>query len=154
MLIDRRQLLLLLAGVGPALPKPARATASRYPAVRVYKDWACGCCSDWVKHIKANGFEASVENRSDVNSLKRKFGVPEGLRSCHTAIASGYVLEGHVPAKEIIRLLAERPKALGLAVPGMPSGAPGMDGPAQPAGPYVVMIFDKNGTYKSFASYE
>lgn len=153
-MIDRRQLLLLLAGAGLALPGPARAAATTYPNIRIYKHWACGCCSDWVEHVEANGFKTSVENRGDVDSLKQKFGVPKGLQSCHTAIVSGYVIEGHVPAKEIIRLLDERPKALGLAVPGMPSGAPGMDGPGQPAGPYVVMIFDKNGTYKSFASYE
>ena len=111
--------------------------------VEVYKSPYCGCCSQWAKHLRANGFRVTVRNVSDMEPIKAANGVPPKLHSCHTALVDGYVVEGHVPADVIRRLLAERPDAVGIAVPGMPSSAPGMD---QPTGePYAVLIFDKKG---------
>lgn len=111
--------------------------------VQVYKSPYCGCCSQWVKHIRANGFRVTVRNVGDMGPIKATNGVPPGLVSCHTALVDGYVVEGHVPADVVRRLLAERPDAIGIAVPGMPSSAPGMD---QPTGEtYDVVIFDKKG---------
>lgn len=111
--------------------------------VQVYKDAFCGCCANWVEHLKRAGFAATAENIADMNVLKDKHGVPAKTRSCHTALVGGYVIEGHVPAAEIQRLLKEKPKVAGLAVPGMPIGSPGMEGPN--ARPYDVLTFDKTG---------
>lgn len=120
--LHRRTLLtsaatLLLAG-------PLRAAPL---AMRVTKDPNCGCCGAWIQHMKANGFTADIVDSDDMESVKTKLGVPEDLASCHTAEIDGYVLEGHVPAASVKRLLAERPAARGLAVPGMPVGSPGME---------------------------
>lgn len=111
--------------------------------VQVYKDATCGCCSVWVEHLRRNGFVPTSENVTNLTALKDKHGVPAGTRSCHTALVGGYVIEGHVPAAEIQRLLKEKPKVAGLAVPGMPIGSPGMEG-ANPR-PYDVLTFDKTG---------
>jgi len=108
------------------------------PAITVYESPACGCCASWVNHLKAQGFNVTVSMMSDVTPVKDRTGVPVALRSCHTAEVGGYVIEGHVPAQTIKRLLSERPKAKGLATPGMPPSAPGMDGPYQP---YDILIF-------------
>jgi hypothetical protein len=111
--------------------------------VQVYKDATCGCCSVWVEHLRRNGFAPTAENVTNLATLKDKHGVPPQARSCHTALVGGYVVEGHVPAAEIQRLLKEKPKVAGLAVPGMPIGSPGMEGPN--ARPYDVLTFDKTG---------
>jgi hypothetical protein len=111
--------------------------------VQVFKDAFCGCCANWVEHLKRNGFAATAENVADMSALKDKHGVPAQTRSCHTALVGGYVIEGHVPAAEIQRLLKQKPKVAGLAVPGMPIGSPGMEG-ANPR-PYDVLTFDKTG---------
>ncbi|ROO29263.1 metal-binding protein [Salinisphaera orenii MK-B5] len=116
---------LALAG---ALPVAGFARAADdAPELRVYKDPDCGCCSAWIDHLNASGFAATGENRSDMAAIKARFGVPPTLRACHTAVVDDYVVEGHVPAADIRRLLAERPRARGLAVPGMPLGSPGME---------------------------
>lgn len=119
--------------------------AQKPVAVQVYKDALCGCCSVWVEHLRRNGFAPTSENLPPANltALKDKHGVPAQGRSCHTALVNGYVIEGHVPAAEIHRLLKEKPKVAGLAVPGMPIGSPGMEG-ASPR-PYDVLTFDKAG---------
>lgn len=97
-------------------------------AIAVYKDPSCGCCTAWVAHLRANGFTVTTHDRTDVDSLKDSLGVPSALRSCHTAVLGKYLFEGHVPAADIKRLLAEKPKGvLGLAVPDMPAGSPGME---------------------------
>ena len=128
----------LLGGAG------AKATE-----VEIYKSPYCGCCSQWIKHLRANGFRTSVRNVEDLELVKAANGVPQHLQSCHTALVDGYVVEGHVPADLIRRLLAERPDVAGIAVPGMPSSAPGMD---QPTGErYTVMIFDKKGRTAVYA---
>jgi len=112
--------------------------------VVVYKSPSCGCCGGWVEHLRANGFTVAVRERDDLTPVKTRLGVPGDLQSCHTAEVGGYVVEGHVPAADIRRLLAERPPARGLAVPGMPAGAPGMeDGGRREA--YRVILFDDRG---------
>ena len=130
---------------------PGGAWAQTRPVIEVYKSASCGCCTEWVKHLRANGFEVDARNVEEPAQYREKFGVPERLGSCHTATVGGYAIEGHVPAKEIRRLLAERPKARGLAVPAMPLGSPGMEGPR--SDPYDVLLFDARGETKVFASY-
>ena len=122
-----------------ALPVAAYAAGD----VMVYKDPYCGCCSAWIDHMKANGFEVEFENRNDMNDIKQSNGITRELASCHTAIVDGYVIEGHVPAADIKRLLEEKPAVAGLAVPGMPMGSPGMEGPTKQ--PYNVVSFGKDG---------
>lgn len=118
--------------------------AAADPDVVVYKSPSCGCCGNWVKHLTANGFTVAVKERDDLTPIKVRLGVPEPLESCHTAEVGGYVVEGHVPAADIRRLLAERPKARGLAVPGMPAGSPGMeDGGRHEA--FQVILFGDQG---------
>jgi hypothetical protein len=113
--------------------------AQQIPRVTVYKSPACACCGEWVKHMRASGFTVDVREMDDVSPLKRERGIPDRLASCHTALVAGYVLEGHVPATDVQRLLRERPRARGLAVPGMVPGSPGMAGRAQP---YQTLAFD------------
>ena len=121
----------------------APAFAQRIPAVTVYKSATCGCCKDWVKHLEASGFRVESHDVTDLDRIKRNLGVRPQYASCHTAIADGYTLEGHVPAADIKRLLAERPKARGLAVPGMPGGSPGME--SAPKQPYATLLLDDQG---------
>ncbi len=120
--------------------------------VTIYKNPSCGCCSKWVKHLEDNGFEASTHDVAQVDIYKEKFGLPHGLGSCHTAIVEGYLIEGHVPAQDIKRLLQERPQAKGLAVPGMPSGSPGMEGPRKDA--YDVLLIKPDGTASVYSHYD
>ena len=103
-------------------------------------------------HLRASGYPVKEENVSDVTPIKRRHGVPEGLEACHTALVEGYVVEGHVPADLIDRLLRERPRAAGLVVPGMPAGSPGMDSPGEKPEPYQVLIFDRSGKTTVFAT--
>lgn len=117
--------------------------------ISVYKSPTCGCCSKWVRHLEANGFTVKAYDVKDVNSYKDRYGVPVPLGACHTAVVDGYVVEGHVPASDIKRLLAERPSIKGIAVPGMPAGSPGMEGPVTEK--YEVLSFDANGETKTFA---
>jgi hypothetical protein len=105
-----------------------------------------------VGHLRANGYPVKTEDVEDLAPIKRKLGVPRALQSCHTAVVEGYVIEGHVPADLIDRLLAERPKVAGLAVPGMPVGSPGMEAPGQAAERYQVLAFDQKGRTSVFAS--
>ncbi len=116
----------------------------------VYKSPSCGCCGDWVNHMEKNGFTTEVHNNPDMSPIKEKMGVPSNLQSCHTAVIGGYVIEGHVPADVIARLLKEKPNIKGLAVPGMPMGSPGMDGPRKD--PYDVVTFDQNGKISVYTS--
>jgi hypothetical protein len=121
-----------------ALLLPAAAWAGE--RVVVYRSPSCGCCGKWIEHLEANGFEVESHSLPDVRPVKRAKGVPAELGSCHTALVEGYVIEGHVPAEDIRRLLQERPPVLGLAVPEMPVGSPGMEGPNPE--PYDVLAFD------------
>lgn len=117
--------------------------------VMVYKSPTCGCCKEWVKHLEANGFAVRTEDVRDVTPYKVAHGVRPALASCHTALVDGYVIEGHVPAADLKRLLKERPAVKGLAVPGMPVGSPGMEGPYKE--PYRVLTFDEGGRTTVYA---
>jgi hypothetical protein len=141
----RRVLVAGLALTGLGLG-PARAATD----VTVYKDPECGCCGGWAKHLRAAGFAVTERPVADLAAVKARAGVPEALQSCHTAFVDGYVLEGHVPLEAVQRLLRERPAVVGLAVPGMPIGSPGMEGPDPE--PYDVMAFAKSGTPSVFLS--
>ncbi len=125
--------------------------AQQRTLVEVWKDPNCGCCADWVKHLEAQGFAVKVNDIGNTAARKR-LGIPEKLGSCHTALVEGYALEGHVPASDIRRLLKEKPQAVGLAVPGMPIGSPGMDGPAYGGrvDPYEVLLVAKDGSTRVF----
>ncbi len=116
----------------------------------VYKSPWCGCCSAWIEEMEGVGHTATITDVEDLDSIKRLAGVPGPLQACHTAIVEGYVIEGHVPASDIERLLAERPDVLGLSVPGMPMGAPGMGGEPEP---FDVLLFKTDGTTSVYARY-
>lgn len=119
----------------------AQASAA---TISVVKDPNCGCCSEWVEYLRRNGFVVAVTDTPDQPAISARMGVPEGLRGCHSATVDGYVIEGHVPAQDIRRLLAERPTARGIAVPGMPVGSPGMEqGGMRQA--YVTVLFGDGG---------
>jgi hypothetical protein len=136
---------------GLATAAPAR------PQVEVWKTPSCGCCKDWIRHLEANGFEVKFHDvpNATKNDYRRRMGLADRFGSCHTALVGGYVIEGHVPARDIQRLLKDRPRALGLAVPGMPVGSPGMDGPEYNGlkDPYDVLLVQRDGTAAVFQSY-
>lgn len=127
---------------------PATAFARAPIAITVYKSPSCGCCAKWVEHLEKNGFAPAVRDMQNVDEVKDTFGVPNALRSCHTASVGKYVVEGHVPAADIQRLLREHPAIAGLAAPGMPNGAPGMEGGRTDR--YDVIAFDRAGKTSIF----
>ena len=136
--------------VSAIVPNAVRAQTSTI-ALTVYKDASCRCCTKWVAHMRENGFAATVVDRADMSALKDSMGVPEPLRSCHTAVAGKYLIEGHVPAIDVKRLFATAPKGVvGLAAPGMPNGSPGMEG-SRMADQYSVIAFSANGATNVFA---
>ncbi len=153
-----RQRRLLLSGasaLGLASAGLARAQAAQAAqGMEVWKDPNCGCCHDWISHVEQNGFKAKVFDTGN-NAVRIRLGMPQKLGSCHTALVQGYVIEGHVPAQDILRLLKEKPQALGLAVPGMPIGSPGMDGPAYGGrrDRYDVLLVLKDGSSRVFQRY-
>ena len=120
--------------------------------IQVYKNPDCGCCTGWVDHLKAEGFSVTVTEVADTASVRQRLGQPDTYGSCHTAVMDGYVIEGHLPALEVRKLLASRPLALGLAVPGMPVGSPGMEMGAR-RDRYKVLLLDRAGRASVFASY-
>ena len=132
----------------------AFATKPSAIPVAVWKDPNCGCCKDWIAHMEQHGFTVSVREEGNT-AVRARLGMPQKLGSCHTAVVQGYVIEGHVPAADIQRLLKERPRALGLAVPGMPVGSPGMDGAVYGGrrDPYKVLLVQKDGSSQVFKSY-
>lgn len=136
-------------GVGGGLWLLTGGTSVEAADMVVYKSPSCGCCAAWIEHIEANGISVEVEERYDMSPIKAAMGVPEQLESCHTAKIGGYTIEGHVPADDIKLLLAERPDAKGLAVPGMPIGSPGME-QGDTKDPYVVVLYGDKG-YQAFA---
>ena len=135
--------LAMVVAVGPAL------ATEKSPLIQVYKSPTCGCCSKWVDHMRYAGFEVEASNVRDVGVYKREYGLPPQLASCHTGIVEGYVVEGHVPADDVIRVLKEKPAIKGIAVPGMPIGSPGMEGPNPDR--YETLSFDANGEIEVFA---
>jgi hypothetical protein len=158
--MQRRRLLKALAGVtglaGTAFVAPAfaQASAAEKTPLEVWKDPNCGCCKDWVTHLEANGFAVRVNDTGN-SAARTRLGVPAQLGSCHTALVAGYAIEGHVPAREIRRLLKERPQAVGLTVPGMPVGSPGMDGAAygNRRDPFDVLLIANDGSSQVYQSY-
>lgn len=128
-----------------------RATdAQELPSITVYKSPTCGCCAKWVDHLEEHEFEVKAIDTSDVRAMKDKYGVPRDLSSCHTAVVDGYVVEGHVPADVIKKMLAEEPEIVGIAVPGMPMGSPGMEGSRVDS--YDIVAFKKDGTNSVYES--
>lgn len=153
--LTRRRVAGLLVAAPAALALPTRAAVAKgAPVVEVYKNPTCGCCKDWITYLQANGFP-NVKTY-DVGNAKKRAEVGMSLRygSCHTALVDGYVIEGHVPAREIKRLLKERPKALGLAVPGMPLGSPGMEVDDGSVDRYDVLLVQKDESATVYATYE
>ena len=134
-----------------AILLPAMAIAE-LPTMQVYKTATCGCCVKWIDHLREHGFTVKATDVADMAAVKRDNGIPRELSSCHTALVDGYVIEGHVPATDIMLLLAEASDVSGLAVPGMPIGSPGMEGPNPEA--YEVLSFDESGTIREFARHQ
>jgi hypothetical protein len=126
-----------------------KAAAPTKTAITVYKTPTCGCCGGWVKYMNEQGYACSVTDQADLSDVKVKYGVPANLQSCHTSLVGGYVIEGHVPAEDVKRLLREKPAIVGLAAPGMPAASPGMDVPGSPG--YDVIAFEKDGRQRVYA---
>jgi hypothetical protein len=140
-----RYALLLISLLG------ASAAMAQATVVDVFKSPYCGCCGKWVEHLRQSGFEVKAHDVEDVPAVRQKLGMPDRLGSCHTAKIGGYVVEGHVPAADIQRLLKEKPKALGLSVPSMPPGSPGMES-SKPI-PYQTLLVQSDGSTRVFAQH-
>ena len=140
-----------LAGVSFSATNLVAQTKVR---MEVWKDPNCGCCKEWVSHLEANGFQVLVSDSGNT-AARARLGIPEKLGSCHTAQVGGYAIEGHVPARDIQRLLKERPAAIGLAVPGMPVGSPGMDAPLYGGrkDPFDVLLVQRDGLTQVYRAY-
>ena len=147
---SRRHFVGAALGLGVAWP----VLAAPLPPMQVWKSPSCGCCKDWIALMQRDGFAVQVFDEGN-NAMRAKLGLPQRYGSCHTARIGGYVIEGHVPVREIRRLLAERPAALGLAVPDMPVGSPGMDGPAYGGrrDPYDVLLVHRDGSSRVYQGY-
>jgi hypothetical protein len=139
----------LFAAALIALPLVAHAAE---PVIDVYKSASCGCCKEWIRHLESNGFHVNAHDVANPSDYREKFGIPNQFGSCHSARVGGYALEGHVPAADIKRLLASKPKARGLAVPAMPMGSPGMEGPRKD--PFDVLLVQDGGRSSVFRHYE
>jgi hypothetical protein len=149
--MKRRNLLSFVAAAAASMSLPALARTS-LPQVDVYKNPDCGCCGAWVEHLKTAGFLVKVHETADTSAVRKKHGIPDEFGSCHTGVVAGYALEGHVPAQDVKRLLAQKPPAAGLSVPGMPVGSPGMEVGSR-KDPFQVLLIDKAGRSSVFASY-
>ena len=145
--MKKLQILLAVLSVGTAGISYAQTAGT----VDMYKSPYCGCCGKWAEHMSKAGFTVKAHEVEEVPAVRKKLGMPDKLGSCHTAKVGNYLLEGHVPADDVKRLLKEKPKALGLAVPGMPAGSPGMDVPNSP--PYDTLLVQKDGTTHVFAKH-
>lgn len=161
MTLNRFLLAGLLAGAtlaGPALAQPGQGAASPAPAMRtalplmtVHRHPSCGCCGGWVEHMRHAGFNVQVNNVVDVMAPKQRLGVPANQASCHTTEVGGYVVEGHVPASDILKLLRDKPRARGLVLPGMPLGSPGMEAADGSAQAYTVQLLGVDGSLRDFS---
>ncbi|MBW8807994.1 MAG: DUF411 domain-containing protein [Lysobacter sp.] len=143
-----------LAAMPVSLTPSTQATAvaaDTLPRVLVHKSPTCGCCGLWVEHLRQAGFPVEVRDQENIHPIKERLGIPFGKGSCHTAQVDGYVIEGHVPVQDIKRLLAERPQARGLVLPGMPAGSPGMEMPDGRVEPYTVELIATDGSSRPFA---
>ena len=152
-MMNRRSWLGMVAGGAAAVATGGAAKlleAAPAPAkILVYKSPTCGCCTAWVEHLKKSGFEVTTRDVADVAPIKARYGIPTRVASCHTGLVGGYAIEGHVPASDIQRLLSEKPKGVGLAVPGMPMGSPGMEGGRKDR--YDVLLVEQGGATRVFA---
>ena len=147
---NRRQF--LAASAALLVSRRLVAEAAAPSVITVYKDAGCGCCKDWIKHLSKNGFVVNAQDVQKIDDIKRTMFVPESVWSCHTAVVDRYVIEGHVPAKDIKKLLADKPKLQGLAVPGMPVGAPGME-QGDRKDHYDVVAFTREGQSRVYSRY-
>lgn len=143
-------LLLLFLSVSVTAADQARTPT---PMMTVFKTPTCGCCAKWVDHMRENGFTVHVTDLNDLTTIKNKHNVPARLQSCHTGVVNGYVVEGHVPASDVKRLIKEKPAIVGITAPGMPAGSPGMEVPGITPPPYNVLTFDKAGATKVYATH-
>lgn len=142
---------LFLAGASVAVLAACGPAQANAPQITVYKDPYCGCCGAWVDHLKAAGFVTTVVETADLAAVRARYGMPESIASCHTGVVAKYAVEGHVPAGDITRLLAQKPKARGLAVPGMPLGSPGMETSDGSREPFEVLLVGPDGATTVFA---
>lgn len=149
---NRRRFLKACAVTTMVVTMPVARAAGATRAIDVYRDPGCPCCEKWADHLRAHGFVVRTHDAQDTSVYRKRFGVPENIAGCHTAVLGAYVIEGLVPAREIERLLAERPAAAGLAVPSMPPGAPGMESDQRV--PYDVLLFARNGRYTVYQHYD
>jgi hypothetical protein len=151
-MLSRRGFVVAAAGLLLMGMRGRSAVQPRTP-ITVYKSSTCGCCAKWVDYLDANGFQATVHDEEEMEALKDRLGVPSAIRSCHTALVGSYLIEGHVPVADIRRLVAEKPKVAGLAVPGMPALSPGMAPPGAKVGGFEVVAFQYDGSTHRFARY-
>jgi hypothetical protein len=157
--VNRRAFVARMTGLiatglaGERLYAQLAAIGSAPTPITVYKSSSCGCCAKWIDHVRTKGFEPTVFDEAAMDSVKDQLGVPDAVRSCHTALMEKYLIEGHVPAADMRRLLAEKPNIAGLAVPGMPSGTPGMARPGAKIAGFEVIAFQTDGTTRTFSRY-
>lgn len=137
----------------PATAQMPAAASRNLPLVKVHKDPNCGCCGGWAEHMRAAGFPVEINDTADMATVKQRLGIGDGMLSCHTSEIDGYVVEGHVPVDAIHKLLAERPKARGLVLPGMPIGSPGMESPDGYRQPFVVGLLEHDGSVRAFSQH-
>jgi hypothetical protein len=151
--VSRRHLVGACAALATLVAWPLRAAP--LPPLQVWKSPSCGCCKDWIAILQRDGLKVQAFDEGNL-AARERLGLPARYGSCHTALIGGYVVEGHVPAREIRRLLAERPDAIGIAVPGMPIGSPGMDGPEYGGrrDPFDVLLVHRDGSSRVYASYK
>jgi hypothetical protein len=158
-MIDRRAFVIRVSGLVAAgvagVPLAAQVPGSfaKPTPITIYKSSSCECCAKWVAHVRDDGFEPTVHDEEDMDAIKAQLGVPVGVRSCHTALVGQYLIEGHVPAPDIQRLVRQQPRVIGLAVPGMPSGTPGMAPPGAKVAGFEVVAFQLDGSTRTFARY-
>ena len=151
--MNRRTTLLSLIASALAVIAPRVGWAAAFPPVAVYRNPGCGCCEGWVKHLRANGFEVTIEDDPDLDARRASLKIPAELASCHIALTDGYAFEGHIPASDILKFINDRPAgAIGLVVPGMPAGSPGM-GPEGSGGPYDVLLLAANAVPTVYATH-
>lgn len=150
----RRRLLAAAVAIAATTDTVGARAAPEPVLLKVWKSSTCGCCKDWMRHMEAHGFQVRVHDTGNT-AMRERMKIPLELGSCHTAVVGRYAIEGHVPAKDLLRLIKERPDAIGLTVPGMPVGSPGMDGPdyGQRRDPYDVLLVRADGNTNVFSSY-
>ena len=151
--MNRRSALLGILATTSLAVLPHSGSANTLPKLAVYRNPGCGCCEGWVRHMRSTGFEVTIEDDPNLDARRASLGIPAELASCHIALADGYAFEGHIPAADILKFLHERPAgAIGLVVPGMPAGSPGM-GPEGSGGPYEVLLLAANAAPTVYATH-